>query len=81
MPIRMLRDAPAASSINLGKNVTSAEGFSVILPCSSSDQLNTVTSYRSGAVPPLRKVMSALVADGERLTSVGVTVKLDAIAE
>ncbi len=40
--MRMLRDAPAASSTSLGKNVTSDDGFSVILPCSSSDQLTSV---------------------------------------
>ena len=80
MPMRMLRDAPPASSTSLGKNVTSDDGFSVILPRSSSDQLTSVTSNRSGDLLALRNVTSALVADVERLTSVGVTVKLDAVA-
>ena len=78
--MRMFRDAPAASSTSLGKNVTSVDGSSVILPFSSSDHLNSVTSNRSGNLLPLRSVTSPLVADAERLTSVGVTVKLDALA-
>ena len=47
---------------------------------SLSDQLTSVTSNRSGNLLTLRNVTSALVADAERLTSVGVTVKLDAAA-
>jgi len=61
-------------------NATSAEGSSVILPFSSSDHLNRVISKRSAVLLPLRSVTSPLVADDERLTSVGVTVKLDACA-
>src|SRR5262245_30339883 len=76
----MLRDAPAASSISFGKNVTSVEGSSVIFPRSSSDQLNSVISNRSGTLLPLRRVTSALVVDVERSISVGVTVKFDAVA-
>ena len=80
IPRRMLREAPAASSISLGKNVTSVEGCSVIAPRSSSDQVNSVTSNRNGALLVLRSVRSALVVDVDRSTSVGVTTKFEATA-
>jgi hypothetical protein len=46
-----------------GKERDVRRRVSAILPCSSSDQLTSVTSNRSGSLLALRNVTSALVAD------------------